>query len=299
VFHTAGYLYDNNQASLFRFRNYGASATAFYPFDLFNRIEWGLSWFNVLKENIYDVNYPTISRMLFVPEAAIVHDDVLNGYYSPITGSRYNFSFRGVPKLNKTGIGFFTVTGDYRQYIMINPYMNFALRGAAGISMGPNPQRFFMGGTENWFNPTYSGGAYTMPFDQPEDFAFLQNQFLFPMRGFAISEGIGTQYFMSNTEFRFPLFRALLPGPIPIVIQNIMGSIFLDIGGIWSGDLKSFKSTKTDLDGTKKPNNLFMSTGIGIRTNMLGLPLKIDIAWSNLYYKWSMPSYLFSLGYDF
>jgi hypothetical protein len=42
-----------------------------------------------------------------------------------------------------------------------------------------------------------------------------------------------------------------------------------------------------------------MSLGIGVRSFILGLPFKLDIAWRNEIGSWSKPYYMFSLGYDF
>jgi len=285
-----------NYDSIYRFRDYGAELTASYPFDLFNRVEWGIGLKNVSKESVYNNDEPGISRLLIIPQGRYVHDDVLYGYLSPIRGSRYYLGFKGVPKLSPEGIGFLTINGDYRTYLQISDYTSLAFRGALGASMGPNPQNFYLGGTEYWFNPWYSYNR--MPFNTPEDFAFINSSIIMPMRGFGVGEANGNRYFLSNVEFRFPFIGWLFATPIPIA-QAFMGAVFFDIGGAWSGDIQSFKSTSTDDYGKKIPKNLFMSTGVGIRTALLGLPVKLDIAWANLYHKWSEPRYLVSLGFDF
>lgn len=301
AFHSSGFVYQYQDGSiierpertLFRFRNWGASVLASYPFDLFNRIEWGLNFFNVSKEDITNPSSgKNISRMLLVPEGKYVHDDVLYGNFAPVRGSRYYIGFKGVPKLSENGVGFMSFTGDFRHYFYFGDYLNLALRGTAGASFGPNPQKFFLGGTENWINPTFYDN--TLPFDQPEDFAFME--FIMPLRGYNVNQSSGSKFFLANAELRFPLFRALLAGPVPILFQSIMGAFFYDIGGTWNN---SFKATQLDANGNTIPNNLLMSAGIGVRTYLLGLPIKMDVAWRNEYYNWSQPEYLFSLGLDF
>lgn len=289
---------------LYRYRNYGAQISASFPFDLFNRVEWGLNFMNVSREfiqseylqstNSYapDPITPHISRFLIVPEGRYVHDDAFWGWYAPVKGTRYYIGFKGAPKLSKDGVGFMTIDGDFRYYIQISDFINFALRGAGGASFGPNPQRFFLGGTDNWINRRFTNDE--LPFDQPEDFAFMQ--FITPMRGFAISELTGSKYFLTNIEMRFPLFTALLAGPVPVLFQGIMGSLFLDVGGAWDDD---FIISKVDEEGIRSPANLLMSAGVGIRTYAIGIPLKLDIAWRNEYNNWSQPEYMFSIGLDF
>ena len=124
-------------------------------------------------------------------------------------------------------------------------------------------------------------------------------QFATPLRGWNIAALSGTRYFLTNFEMRFPLFQALVAGPIPILLQGVMGSFFFDMAGAWSGDLNSFRASEIDAYGMSVPKDLRMSAGIGVRAYLLGLPIKMDIAWQNLNYTWSQPQYLFSLGYDF
>ncbi len=301
IFHSAGFVYRWYRSSiserpenvLFRFRNWGASIQAAYPFDLFTRVEWGLSWLNLSKENIDNpLSNLNVSRMLFVPEGRYVYDDVLYGMFAPVLGSRFYIGFKGTPKLSADGIGFMSLTGDFRHYIPLWDYLNLAIRGTLGASFGPNPQRFFLGGTENWINATFRDNL--LPFDQPEDFAFME--FVMPLRGVSVNELNGSKFFLTNIEFRFPLFRALLAGPIPILFQSVMGAIFLDVGGAWD---KDFYATRKNQFNETVPNHLLMSTGIGVRAYLLGLPLKLDVAWQNLYHNWTPPKYLISLGLDF
>lgn len=303
VFHSAGFVnrwYDGSiserpELILYRFRNWGASLSASYPFDLFRRIEWGFSWLNVSRENIDVPNSSSnISRMLFVPEARYVHDDVLYGMFAPVAGKRFFLGMKGTPKLSEDGIGFMSFNGDFRFYFPLWDYLNFAVRGTAGASFGPNPQRFFLGGTENWINATFREGGNVLPFDQPEDFAFME--FVMPLRGFTIDQAHGSKYFLTNFELRFPLFRALLAGPLPILFQSVMGAFFLDLGGAWNDD---FYGSVINNQGERVAKDLLMSAGIGVRTYVFGMPLKLDIAWRNQFNTWSMPEYLFSLGYDF
>ncbi len=299
IFHSSAYLYSNPEGevpyagnNLFRFRNYGLGVAASYPFDLFNRLEWGISWLNVSKENMLSPNQGDKSRMLFVPEGKFVHDDVLWGYFAPHKGSRYFVGFKGAPKLGNDNIGFINIDFDYRKYIPIGNYFSFAMRGAAGASFGPDPQRYFVGGVDNWINRKFSYSR--LPFDNPEDYAF--SQFVLPVRGWDISQIYGNKYFVTNIEFRFPMFQALVAGPVPILLQGVMGSFFFDMGAAWDDNLVISKVAR---DGKRYFENILMSTGIGVRSYLLGLPVKMDIAWRNEYHNWSKPSYLFSLGFDF
>jgi len=293
VFHNAAY-FRRYDGYYYRFRNWGLSASSSYPFDRFNRVEFGLNWFNTSRENIEVSLDPTVSKMMLVPEARFVHDDVLWGWYAPSRGSRYFIEAKGSPKIQSDGLSFMVVNGDFRYYYTIFDYITFAMRGKAGASFGPNPRKFYIGGTDNWINRDYT---QALPLDDPEDFVFMQ--FETPLRGWELNSLTGTRYFLTNFEMRFPLFQALVAGPIPILLQGVMGSFFFDMGGAWEGDFKDFRAVETLADGSTVPKDLRFSTGVGVRTYLFGLPIKMDISWANLHNNWSKPQYWFSLGYDF
>jgi len=48
----------------------------------------------------------------------------------------------------------------------------------------------------------------------------------------------GDSFSLINAEFRFPLFAAILPGPIPILpLYNLTGVAFVDAGAAWGFDV--------------------------------------------------------------
>ncbi len=284
-----------SEYNLYRLRNYGLGMSASYPLSIFNRFELNLSLFNVTRENTSDITEPSSERTIIYPEFRYVYDDVLYGSFAPVRGSRYFLEFKSVPKIFKNSINFFTFKFDYRRYWDFGYFLKFAFRATGAKSFGSNPQRFFLGGTDNWINYEINNNSYL--FQNPEEFAFLE--LITPLRGWAFAEVVGTQYFTTNLELRFPLFTALLPGPIPIIFNDILGVIFFDMGGAWSGNFTDFKATKTNEKGETIPNALLMSVGIGARAWILGLPFKLDIAWRNEFKNWSKPYYIFSINYDF
>ncbi|HRP02342.1 MAG TPA: biopolymer transporter Tol [Candidatus Kapabacteria bacterium] len=290
AYHTSAFVlgYDNY---FYRFRNFGTGVTASYPFSLFDRFEVAMNGMFLTKENVDVPQNQTTDKFLLLPSVRYVHDNTLWGYYGPREGSRYYFGISASPKLGNDGAGFSTFSTDIRQYFALGPYFSLAFRGAGAISLGSEPQNFFLGGTDNWINRQFNSGR--LPFNDPVDFALMS--FEMPLRGWAVNDVSGDKFFLVNAEFRFPLLTALVAGPLPILIQGINGAVFFDMGGAWYND---FNSNKT-VNGELYPNNLLMSTGLGIRSYFLGLPVKIDIAWRNEVTRWSEPYWLFSLGYDF
>ena len=278
---------------IYRLRNYGLSVDASMPFDLFRRLEFNLGFMNLSKENVDNPIIPSVERMLILPSIRYVFDNVLGNNFGPYLGMRYYFSVTGSPKISSNGAGFVNFDTDIRGYLpIISDYLTFAMRGTAGASFGPNPVKYYLGGTENWINSTFFGNGY--PFDDPIDFGFMNYEM--PARGWSVGQHYGSKFFLINTELRFPLFTALIAGPVPILFQGVMGNMFLDIGGAFND---KFVATQIDIDGKKIPKDLYISAGIGARTFLFGLPIKMDVAWRNEFHIWSEPYYLFSLGYDF
>ena len=296
-YHTAAWVVQDfsnnslNDAMLYRYRDWGFGASGSYPFDLFNRLEFGFTYKNISRSNIQIPTEQGVERNLIVPEIKYVHDNTLGYMFAPIIGNRYYVRLFGTPKLGSTGSEFLTAKFDYRHYLPITSWINFAVRLTGGASFGKNPLTFRLGGTENWINRSFSSGF--LPFYNPEDFAFMQ--FEMPLRGAEINAISGSKFGVMNAEIRFPLFQALVAGPVPILIQGVMGSFFLDVGGAWNDQ---FSMTKLDLQGKTQYDDMLLSSGIGIRSFLMGLPLKVDIAWQKTYSGWAKPRYLFSLGLD-
>lgn len=281
---------DPDRGSVFyNFRNLGLGVFGSYAFDRFKRLEFGMDMMYLVKQPVF---HQEENDDIFIPVPSVkyTYDNTLWGFYGPRDGARYFMEARGTPKYSDRSIGFLTLQSDARYYIPLGRFFNFAFRGIVGASFGPDPQNFFIGGTDNWINREFSNDQ--LPFENPEDFAFLN--FVMPLRGWAVADGIGDKFFVGNAEFRFPLV-AYFGGPIPL-LQYMMGAFFYDIGGAWSDE---FIARVENMEGDVVPQDLLMSTGVGVRSIVFGLPLKLDVAWRNMYSGWSEPYYMISLGLDF
>ena len=298
-FHSARFLflYDPyGDVSLYRFRTWGIGGSASYPLDKFNRVDFGLNWLNLSRENLDYTFEPTQRRTLLMPSLSYIHDTSLWGYTAPNNGTRYNFTAMFSPpiadKINS--LDFQTYTLDYRTYEKFWKDYSFVFRLAGGWSRGRNPQRFFIGGTDGWINRDFGDGG--IPIKDVEDYAFLSPAL--PMRGFNYNAKNGTKYALMNYELRYPLIRYLVTGGLPIALQNITGATFLDVGSSWT-DNKAYRFFADDGQGNFVTQDLLIGTGFGARMILFGLPLKFDVAWSFNGIDFSIPKYYISLGGDF
>jgi Tol biopolymer transport system component len=295
AFHTARFLYRFGLfgSELYRFRNFGAVVSASYPFDRFYRLDASLSLMSVTSENLDNIFVPSEKATFVVPSISYIHDNVMWGYTSPIEGTRFNFTVFGNPGISNKRQSFYSVVWDYRKYFRFWFDNGFAFRLSGGFSGGGNPQRFFMGGIDNWINRNFA--TQDIPVTNASDFAFLSPAM--PLRGYDYAEKIASKYSLLNLELRMPLIRFLLTGPLPIFFQNILGVAFIDAGAAWdnSETLKLFKKDQYDNTVTQ---DLLIGTGVGLRLYFLFL-WRFDVAWKYNLDGFSTPRYYISIGLDF
>ena len=294
-FHTARFvLLGGLSSSLYRFRNFGLVGSLSYPINKFYRIEAGLSWLNILEENLDNPAVPSEKVSFIVPSVSLVHDNSLWGFTAPIDGTRYRFDFLGNPGITQRNLNFYSFLGDYRTYFRFWDYYSFAFRLSGGYSGGATPQKFFIGGIENWINRRFATGD--IPLTSASDFAFLTP--VLPLRGFDYAQEIGSKYGLLNLELRFPLIRYLVAGPLPILFSNIFGAAFVDMGAAWNNN-RQLRFFERDQNGKVISRDLLMGTGFGARIFLFYFLMRFDIAWAYNVQHFSVPKFYFSLGYDF
>jgi Tol biopolymer transport system component len=298
AYHSARFLYleldEFFVTSLYRFRQYGVNLYGSRPFDKFNRLDFGISWFNLTRDNLDFSFIPSEQRTVVMPGVSLVHDNVLWGAIAPVNGSRYEVSFTASRRLAEDFLSFTTLVGDYRRYFRLGKEYVFAFRTAGGASYGKNAQRFIIGGTEGWINREFENDR--IPINDVQDYAFLTP--VVPLRGYNYNARAGTKYGLVNLEMRYPLLKYLLTGPLPLALQNISGVAFVDVGAAWKETAK-FRATTRNASGEIVPQDLLIGTGFGARLYLLYFLLRLDIAWQYNYHGFSEPKYYFSLGLDY
>ncbi len=296
LFHTARfvYLYRGLNYNLFRFRNYGGTISASIPLSKFNRFETSATGIITSSENLNDFAEPMEKLFYVLPSVSFVHDNTMWGYYSPIQGTRYKATIFGNMGFDDPRRSFYSFTFDYRKYIRFLYDNSVVFRLSGGYSGGNNPQRFMLGGTDNWINRTFTTG--TVPITNASDFAFLTPAM--PLRGYNYAQQLGTKYMLLNLELRMPIIRYLLAGPIiPIFFQNIIGTAFIDVGTAWTKNEElSMNYIQAHNDFSK---GMLVGTGFGARSYILFFLLRFDVAWAYDFQGFSKPKYYFSVGVDF
>ncbi|MBD3276657.1 MAG: hypothetical protein GF372_15180, partial [Candidatus Marinimicrobia bacterium] len=225
VFHSPHY-FNNFYLGLIRYRNWGGSVIASRPFNRYSRMDFSALFYNVEMKTLDIPNEPLFVEAgiyqemrinTIMPSVQYVYDNTMPGFTGPQDGRRYNLSYTYSPKYNRNSLEFHTAEFDYRKYWRLSQLWSIAARGAVGISEGPNPQRFFLGGVSYWLNYRYRTDVDEFSND-PESIYF--SRFITPIRGARYYETSGTRYLISNTEVRFPLIHYLFMGFPPVALQN-------------------------------------------------------------------------------
>jgi Tol biopolymer transport system component len=295
AYHIARFLYTNGD-SLYRFTDWALGGVATYPIDRYNRVDLSLMWMNLSRDNLDNSDSPSQIRSFVLPVLDYVNDNTLwqGGWFGPNNGSRLNITFYGSFKYNSDAVDMQTLTFDYRDYERLFRDVVLAARVSGGASTGANAQNFFIGGTDGWINRRFENN--TIPIVNVEDYAFLTP--VLPLRGYDSNRENGTHFGVANFELRFPLVRYLIFGALPVGFQNILGTVFFDVGSAWT-ETKQWQGFTTDPDGSTVTKDLLMGTGFGTRLFFFGFPLRIDVAWRFRGTSFSEPFYYFSLGADY
>lgn len=199
-----------------------------------------------------------------------------------------------------------TVVGvDFRHYYRIHRDFIWANRFAASTSFGKNRLIYYMGGVDNWLAPKFEQNT---PIDPNQDYAY--QTLATNMRGFNQNARNGNNFFVINSELRFPVFRYFMNRPIKSDFLNSFQVIaFGDVGTAWSGrdpysDENSLYTTIIR-DGAlyiivrEQKEPLIGGFGGGLRTRVFGYFLRGDIAWGVEDRQIKKPVFYISLSLDF
>jgi Tol biopolymer transport system component len=224
---------------LLRFRTYGAGFDLQYPFNRFERVDYGVSLIGISRDfssirGIGDADLSNELNTFLYPQVTYTADYTIPGFITPVGGSRYSVRVSGSPPVLPDAPQFVSVLGDYRRYLNLGAGYSIGLRSTGAASFGPDSQTFFMGGMLGWINQRWSDND--IPFERLADTFFTQPAT--PLRGHEFNTLYGDKFALINAEFRFPLFAAVLPGPVPILpLYNITGLAFVDAGATWGFDI--------------------------------------------------------------
>lgn len=246
----------------------GFNAIAGYPFSRYARVELygGLTWVDQdLVVDTYgftslDRDTENLALYKFAQVGtSLVYDNTIYGPLGPTSGSRSRLS------VETTGndFHFTSYSLDYRRYKNIAHRTVLAWRFIGGASVGRDKQLVGIGGPY-----TYRGADYDAL--------------------------IGTNYLISNLEYRFPLLPFL-----PANADFLSAAMFYDAAAAWGVDIPGYSKARfqpfTSTDGFRL-KDLQSALGIGARFNLGYFLLQYDVAWPTDLKNFGKPVKQFSIG---
>jgi Tol biopolymer transport system component len=258
---------------LFSERTFGLLLNSSYPFDRYRRVEFNLTQMflerTFFEEDAFGLLFETAQefRSVTMPSFSLVGDNALFGWYGPVNGGRWNFTYSPALDVFPNALAYQTVTFDTRRYWDLTHGYTFAGRVLTGWSGGRDPQTFRVGGFST-------------------------------LRGYSDFDLLGSRTLIVNAELRFPFIQQLgLVGPVPLGFFNLRGAVFGDAGMVWDeGD--DLRLTHV-LEGERRLKDPKVGFGVGVRTALGFVILKLDTAWSTDLVGVSQPRWHFSLGPEF
>lgn len=292
LFHTKNY-YTDTYDDLFSDRFYGAFTGLSWPRSKFSRLDFNVAAYFVDRK-YYDAPWHS-NRNVRVSTATLswTDDTVLWGITGPINGTRYKLSIEGaVPIMGEGSIKYYAGEFDYRRYFPLIRPISLATRFSGGISGGPMPKSYYLGGNTNYIGKvSVDQQVYNI-----ENLYF--SRVVTPLRGYDYYELVGTRYAVSNLELHFPFIDYfVMRYPLQLVLSQIEGALFLDMGATWS-EHDTFKGATSQ--GGSHLVGIKSGFGFGARANLGFLILRYDMAWrTNFSTVEPHTKHYFSLGADF
>ena len=258
---------------LFSERNFGALASALYPFDRFRRIEFNFTQ-TFLERKFYEQDvfgdYFVVGReyrSVSSPAVSLISDNALWGYYGPVNGHRTNLTYAPALPWFENALSYQSLMLDSRSYWNLTHGYTFATRWLGIASAGRDPQVFRVGGFST-------------------------------LRGYSDFDLLGSRVVIASAEVRFPFIQQLgVVGPLPLGFFNLRGAAFFDAGIIWPSDERlRWEPLRT---AVLPENGYAVGFGTGVRSALSFMLLKLDVAWGTDLTDVSKPRWYFSIGPEF
>ena len=245
----------------------------------------------------------------------LIYDNTVVGGLNLIQGTRGKIGLKHNEGMSDNSKSFSNLYLDLRHYQKLHKDLIVATRLFYGRYWGNNPQKYLLGGMDNWlFNSTNNTGL-----NDPlncnlgvDNSNILYVEYITSLRGFKYNTFNGENALLFNAELRLPFVKYLASGPVSSnFLRNLQFIGFYDIGSAWTGSSPFATENSVNTEILSPPGSPFkariqnyknpwlQSYGFGARTILLGYYIKFDIAYPIEDFVKGDTQYLLTLGYDF
>jgi hypothetical protein len=229
---------------------------------------------------------PTYQNMAGV-RAEYVFDNTRNVMLNIMNGLRFKVWTEYWQIKDTKNRNLFTSGFDLRHYQKIHRQITWCNRFAGGNSLGTDRLIFYLGGVDNWLNPSFNNNINIV---KPEQYGF--QTIATNMRGFKQNIRNGNNFLVYNSELRIPIVRYLINYPLRSDFLNNFQVIgFTDIGMAWTGanplskdntenvNVYPYEGSNIVVTVNNPKNPLVGGMGFGFRSRLLGYFVRLDFGW--------------------
>jgi len=195
------------------------------------------------------------------PSVALVFDNSVSLWVGPLFGRRSRFEY--APAIGE--VRFHQFLADYRRYDRLFGPFTLATRGMFYGRFGRDEAQFRV----SISNPDFLRGYTVGSLWKYECVTDISGR----LSGCSsLDQLIGTRFGLFNAELRFPLFRTLGLGFLPIWLPPVEGAVFFDAGMAWESGTRVTWSRKP-YENPALVRQPLTSWGFSIRANLLGFAI--------------------------
>ena len=280
-------------------------------------------WSNAISTQLlggirYDSYFNRISNLSqstspFTQNTILDFSGLISSHSTPTnrgTLHRWNFSIQAITGLSIYSNNYasnlhFTIQGNAHK--SIGKFLRYYTRCAARYSQGRIQTLYLLGGSDGWINNIQF--IEKLPLIK-SDVNFQMLGFAMPIRGFLFGSRVGTSFFGIQQQLEFELSKALINKQIRnIFISDLIVYPFWDAGLAFIGngpnDLDNPYHTRTISTGnyrlwyTSMHNPWIGSFGLGIKTYIMGFPVKYEVSFPVMDRKLRKTQHLIGLQWEF
>lgn len=289
-------------------------ATFSYPFDVTKSLRWAITYRNE------STNYTYVDQVSFLERdlkenwvsgrIEFVHDNTKEIQFNILNGFRYKVFGEYFFNANNKSSSIFNIGFDIRHYQKVYRNIIWANRFAGANSFGQQKIAYFLGGVDSWIFPKYDNN---IPVAENQNYGLQAS--VTNLRGLAQNIRNGNNYLLWNSELRIPIFSFFAKKPIKSAFLRDFQLIGFFDAGIAYNFANPFNKENSLSNEVVSPNenttpivvtvnyyrNPFVfGTGGGVRTNILGYFIRMDVGfgYNGLEFN-KKPMLHFSLSKDF
>jgi hypothetical protein len=234
----------------------------------------------------------------------LVYDNTKNIDINLPYGTRFKIFSEIYQNTEQSNTQIINLGVDFRKYTKLHSKIIWANRVTVNASVGAAKVQYYIGGVENWV-----GADYNQSVERASGSQYVFQMQANSLRGFQQNIRNGSNYFLWNSEVRIPIAAYITQKPVRAdYLRSFMVVPFVDLGTAWYGaspfESQPYNTTVVDGGGyiatvTNSESPFVGSTGVGLRSRLLGYYMRLDFAWGVVNGRFQDRITQFSLGYDF